>query len=191
MLKQKGTKAVAKIPLDSNSEKQRRGRHRKIQPSWVRGRADNYRGIFDLIWDHIWPGLSKAETRQDVVDSFSGARVGAYALEFVTLADLMLKVLRDRRFPRRKRTARINFLADSIAAHGVLTPRSSRDICDKHRARIKQVHRILFYEFYIECSCGYKGHSRKHACPQCEAAIPFEANSPLDIITVLDSDLDT
>jgi len=182
---------TVKIPLDTTSEKPRRGRHRKIQPSWVRGRADNYRDIFHMIWERVWPGLSKAETRQDVVNSFSGTTIGGYALEFVTLADLILKVLKDPKFPKRKREARINFLADSIAAHGVLTPRSSRDVCEEHRARIEHVHRILSYEYYIECSCGYKGHSRNHACPKCEAVIPFETNSPFDIASMLDSDPDT
>jgi hypothetical protein len=161
-----------KIPIDTASEKRPRGRPIKIQASWVRGRADNYRdNIFDLIWDHVWPGLSKAETRQDVVQSFSGAEVGAYATDLVILADLILQVVRDPKFPKRKREAQINFMADSIAAHGVVTPRSSRDICDRERARIKRVRHILRYEYYVECSCGYKGQSRDHACPNCEAQI--------------------
>jgi len=40
---------------------------------------------------------------------------------------------------------------------------SSRDICERERARVKGVHRILHYEFYVECSCSYKGISRNHA----------------------------
>jgi len=95
--------------------------------------------------------------------------------------DLILQVAHDPKFPKRKREAQINFMADSIAAHGVVTPRSSRDICDRERTRIKRVHRILHYEFYIECSCGYKGHSRKHGCPNCEAEIQFKPDSPFDI----------
>jgi len=83
--------------------------------------------------------------------------------------------------PKRKREAQINFLADSIAACDRVTPRSSRDICERERAQIKRVHRIIRYEFYIECSCGYKGRSRNHACPQCEAAIPLTADSLDDI----------
>jgi hypothetical protein len=113
------------------------------------------------------------------VNSFSGSGVATgYALDFVNLADLILRVLKDRKFPKHKREAQINFLADSIAGYGMFTPRSSRDICVRERARIKQVHRILCYEFYIECSCGYKGHSRNHACPQCEAEIQFTTASP-------------
>lgn len=133
---------------------------------------------FDLLWDEIWPKLSQAETGQDVVLSFSGTKAGSYALEFIPLADWILATLRDPKFPRRKREAQINFMADSIAGFGTVTPRSSRDICERERARIKKVHRVISYEYYIECSCGYKGHSRKHARPKCEAEIEFPLNSP-------------
>jgi hypothetical protein len=166
------------LPLDTDSEKTGRGRRPRIPASWIRGRADNYRWIFDLLWDELWPRLSKAQTAQDVVLSFSGTKAGSYALEFIPLAELILNVLRDRKFPRRKPEAQINFLADSIAGYGTFTPRSSRDICEKERARINKLHRILSYEYYIECSCGYKGHSRKHACPKCEAEIQFFPISP-------------
>lgn len=169
------------LPLDRGLEKPRRGRRPTIPASWTRGRADNYRWIFDLLWDEIWPKLSQARTEQDVVLSFSGTKVGSYALEFIPLANLILSVRHDPRFPKRKREAQINFLADSIAGFGMVTPRSSRDICEKERARMSKVHRILSYEYYIQCSCGYNGHSRKHACPKCEAKIEFSPISPFDL----------
>jgi hypothetical protein len=126
------------FPLDTNLEKPRRGRRPTIPASWIRGRADNYRWIFNLLWNEIGPKLSQAVTAQDVVNSFSGTKVGSYALEFIPLAELILSVLRERRFPKRKREAQINFLADSIAGYGVVTPRSSRDICERERAQIKK-----------------------------------------------------
>jgi hypothetical protein len=178
--KPKRARQTDKIALDKVSEKRPRGRPVKIQPSWVRGRADNYRYMFDLFWQHIWPDLSKAETQRDVIQSFARPEVGSYALDLIRSADLILKVVRDPKFPKRERRAQINFLADSIGAHGQLTPRSSRDVCERERARINRVHRILCYEFYIECSCGYKGHSRNHACPKCEAEIPLRPNSPFE-----------
>ncbi len=168
---------TAKFALDTGSAK--RGRKPKIPASWVRGRADNYRWILEQLWDRVWPRISKAETTEDVVTSFSSEKIGAYALEFVPLAGLILKVVRDRHFPKHKQQAQIIFLADSIAGHGLFTPRSSRDICERERARAKRSGRILRYEFYIECSCGYQGPSRKHACPECGAAIPFEADPRL------------
>jgi hypothetical protein len=58
----------------------------------------------------------------------------------------MLKVLRDREFPKRNKKARINFLADSLAAKGAVTPRTSRDICARarKRERKKSAPRIIF-----------------------------------------------
>jgi hypothetical protein len=132
------------------------------------------------LWEEIWPKLSQAETTEEIVLSFNGTKAGSYALEFIPLADLILTVLGDRKFPKRKREAQINFLADSIAGSAMFTPRSSRDICERERARIHDVLRILSYEFYIECSCGYKGNSRKHACPMCEAEIEFPLDAPFD-----------
>jgi len=178
--KDKQPRKTAKIPLDTFSRKRGRGRPRKIQPSWVCGRANNYRWIFDQLWPDVWPGLSKAQTQEDIADSFTIGGAKAYAANFVPLADLILQVLRDPRFPKQQRDAQIHFLADSIAAHGVVTPRSSRDICERERAQAKQKHRILYYEFYIGCSCGYSGYSRNHACPTCGARIPLEIDSPFD-----------
>jgi hypothetical protein len=172
--KQKKRRKDREFPLDRFSEKPRRGRPPKIPASWVRGRADNHRTILAQIWKHIWPGLSKAVTRQDVLNTLNGAQVStAYALDFITLADSILQVIKDPKFPKRKQEAQINFLADSIAGYGTFTPRSSRDICERERARTERVHRILAYEYYVRCSCGYTGPSRNHACPKCGAEIQF------------------
>ena len=168
------------FPLDMYFEKKRRGRKPNVVASWVRGRADNYRYIFDQIWTHIWPGLSKAETYQDVIQCLRSVGIGAYALELEIIANLILMVVHDPEFPKRKRKGQINFLADSIAGQGLVTPRSSRDICERERRRIKRTHHILSYEYWIECSCRYKGHSRNHACPKCDAKILLRTDSPLD-----------
>ena len=140
--------------------------------SEIRGRADNFRFIFGQVWDRLWPRLLRATTDQEVVDSFlEGAT--PYAQEFVpALANLIFGVLRDPKFPKR-REAQINFLADSLAALGYVAPRSSRDICQKERTKEKRAHHILRYEYYVECSCGFKGRSRDHACPKCGAEIDF------------------
>ncbi len=172
-----------KKPLDTVSEKPRRGRPIRIKATWVRGTADNYRTILNQIWDQVSPRLLKAKTREDVIGSYESADIGAYTLEFVQLAELILRVLKEPKFPKQSRKAQINFLADSIAAHGVVTPRSSRDICEKERKRIKRMHHIIRYEFWIECSCGYKGRSSNHACPECEAEIPLAGDLGLNAIT--------
>ncbi|MGO8983598.1 MAG: hypothetical protein ACLPHI_02705 [Terriglobales bacterium] len=170
----KGPK-TAKFPLDRVSEK-RPGRREKIGASEVVGRAHNYRWILNQVWDRLWPLLSKAKNEEDVIKAF---REGAkpYDGSFVpSLAGLVLKVMNERKFPKRKEP-RIHFLADSLAGVGLVTPRRSRDICEEERANAKKTHHIVCYEFYVECSCGYKGRSKKHACTKCGARISFGANS--------------
>ena len=115
----------------------------------------------------------KARTRDDVLASFREAEIGSYALEFVRMAELILQIVRDPDFPTSRPGAQINFLADSLGGQGVVTPRSSRDICARERVRIKSAHKILRYEVWIECSCTYKGRSRNLACPKCEAEVPL------------------
>jgi hypothetical protein len=90
---------------------------------------------------------------------------------------LVLDIICDPKFPKR-RDAPVNFFADSLAGLGDVTPRSSRDIAAKERARKKREHHIKRFEFRIECSCGFKGFSRDHGCPKCEATIPLPWNSP-------------
>jgi hypothetical protein len=177
----------ANFPIDRFSEKPQKGRPRKIQPHWVRGRADNYRWVFGQIWDRVGPRLVKAETRDDVLASFREAEIGGYELEFVRMADLMLQIVQDSDFPKSRREAQINFLADSLGGEGAVTPRSSRDICARERARIQNAHKIIRYEVWIECSCGYKGRSRNLACPKCQAEVPLNWNSGLDGSAIFNS----
>jgi hypothetical protein len=152
------------------SEKGSRGPHRRVVPSVVRGRADNYQGLLDNFWPKLWPSLSLAQTEEDVIVAFREAYPGEY--EFMPhLAPLVLKVLKERTFPKR-RTPQVNFMADSLAGLGLVTPRRSRDICADDRARAKRAHHILRCESYVECSCGYKGPSHDHACRRCGAVIP-------------------
>lgn len=74
----------------------------------------------------------------------------------------------------KRREAQINFVADSLAGLGWITPRRSRDICDQERAIKKRADKIIRYEFYIECYCGYKGRSHDPGCPKCGAKIILE-----------------
>jgi hypothetical protein len=145
---------------------------RALRPSEIRGRADNNRFIFGEVWDRVWPKLSRAQTDQEIIDAFvEGA--DPYAQNFMPgLANLVSRIIREPKFPK-KREAQVNFMADSLAGLDCIAPRSSRDICEKERVREKRAHRILRYEFYVECSCGFKGQSRDHACPDCGAEIDF------------------
>jgi hypothetical protein len=154
--------------IDKVSPKRGRGRPPRVSASSIKGHADNYRGILHNVWDRLWPRLSEAQTTDEVAAAFENATPGGS--EFTPHAALILSVLKDSKFPKRQE-ARINFLADSTAGLGLVTPRRSRDICAQERAREKRTHHILRYEYYVECSCGYKGHSEDHACPKCGARI--------------------
>jgi hypothetical protein len=173
MAKAKAAIGDSKKGLDKDSAKSSRGRWRTVRYSEVLGRADNYRYIFNEIWDRLWPLLSTADTEEKVVNAF---RDGAapYTSEFVpNLAALTVRALQEHTFPKRRKS-QIGFLADSLAGYGVVTPRRSRDICAEERANAKRQHHILRHEYYVECSCGYKGPSRDFACRRCKAAIAFQ-----------------
>ncbi len=168
-------------PLDTFPAKPGRGRRARIRPTEVAGRAANFRWIFEQVWDRLWPLLEKATGEEDVARAFQDGASPYQRGQFVPLAALAFQVIHERRYPKR-RLARINFLADSLAGVGVVTPRRSRDICAQERAKEKRAqsaHRIIRFEFYVECSCGYRGRSQDHACPKCGAAINFGSLSTL------------
>jgi hypothetical protein len=161
----------AKKDLDNNSQR-RRGPRRQIPPPTVIGRSDSYRKTLQEIWDSIWPSLSGAQSAEDVTRALESAP--PYGRGFAPFSSAILGVLKEKRFPNRRKS-RINFIADSIAGIPNVSPRRSRDICLEERAK-KDSTRILRYEYYVECSCGYEGHSKNHACPNCGAEIPFPMN---------------
>lgn len=160
----------AKNMLDTFSQKRGRGRPPKVVASWIGGRSNNYRVMLQRVWNDLWPLLSRANTEHDAIEAIQKAMPGEN--EFTPLAALILTVLKDSGFPK-TRKGRINFLADSVAGLGRVAPRRSRDICSEERAKAKRTHHIIRYEFYVECSCGYTGHSQGHACPECGAVIYF------------------
>jgi hypothetical protein len=165
---------MAKSEVGSNNllgpfpRKRGRGRSTQVSGLATKGRSDNYRGILHNVWDRLAPTLLEAVTEDDVINAFQTAAAGGS--EFLQQAGLILELVKDPKFPKRQK-ARINFLADSLAGLGLVSPRRSRDICTEERTRIKNTSHILRYEFYVECSCGYKGHSMNHACPECGARI--------------------
>jgi hypothetical protein len=167
----KNERKKSKKGLDTFSPKRPRGRPATVSASAVTGRADNWRGIFEHIWESLWPSFSIARSEDDVHSALKKAR--EYEGEFKSLAPLMLEVLNDPKFPKRKKP-QINFLADSLAGLGIVTPRSCRDICAKERVKRNRAHHIVRFEYYVVCSCGYEGPSANHACLMCNAAIPEE-----------------
>jgi hypothetical protein len=148
-----------KKTLDLISAKPKRGRPTAIRPSEVRNRGDNYRLIFGQIWNNVGQPLLRAQTEKEVVQTLE--KDSRYVSEFRGVAALILSVLHERKFPKR-RAAQIGFLADSLAARGITSARRSRDICE--RERNKKEHYIKRRDFYIECSCGYEGPALYGKC---------------------------
>jgi hypothetical protein len=173
MPKRKKFAKKQKEPLDTFSAKRARGRPPRMRFSEIRGRAGHFRWILNEVWDRLLPPLSAVQTEEDVIKAFQEG-ASPYERYFVPgMAALVLQVLRDPKFPKR-RTAQANFLADSLAGVGLVSPRRSRDIAAEERAqyRAKTKHHIIRYEFYIECSCGYRGPARDNVCRKCSAEIP-------------------
>lgn len=170
MTRRKKSKKQPKNLLDAVFPKRRRGRPNKAGASEVAGRAYNYRLIFSQTWEKIGDQLLKAQTGEDVLRAFDAT---PYKREFQDLTSLILSVLRDKDFPKKRTEAQTIFLAESLAARGDVSPRTSRDICAKERRReeAKSHHHIIRHDFYIECSCGYKGPARDNACRKCGAEI--------------------
>jgi lipopolysaccharide biosynthesis regulator YciM len=160
--------------ISQSASLKKRGPKPKVRPSEVLGRAENYRGFLDNMWDRFWPKCSAAQTEEEVITAFREAYSG-FSDIVPARALMILRVKSERTFPKR-RAARINFMADSLAGQEVVTARRSRDICAQERLVKKRAHRILRYEYFIECSCGYQGHSQHHACPDCGTKIEFPPN---------------
>lgn len=159
--------------VDTAFEKRGRGRPQTIPRDWIIGRADNYRDNLTQIWPTLGAPLLKAETEEEVINTLED-QGQPYAHTFVPLAAEMLVLIHDRHFPKRPK-ARVGFLADSLAGMPTITARSARDICVKERTkqRAKSPHKIIRKEFYIECTCGYKGPALDEACRKCGAKIPL------------------
>lgn len=170
MGKGKKAKTTSRNPLDRFSLKRGPGRPVKVVPSAVRGRADNWRHSLTRLWDDLEGPLLAAESPDDVSRAFETVLPGNN--EFPPYAEVIFRASKDPKLPKRKK-ARINFIADSSAGLGVVTPRRSRDICAEERAVDIQRHQIVRYEYWIECSCGYKGVSQGHSCKKCGAEILF------------------
>jgi hypothetical protein len=166
----------AKKGLDTFSQKRPVGRPGRVRASEVGGRSYNLRLQFGQIWDTVGEDLIRAQTQEDVLKTLDLA--GQYWRNELGsspgILSLIVGVVRDPKFPKKMRQRQINFLADSLAAWGSVSPRRSRDICEQERAkeRAKSPHKIIRKEFYIECECSYKGPARDNACPKCGAEIP-------------------
>lgn len=151
----------------------KRGPKEKIPASEVFNRAYDLKLTFEIAGKLLdWQKLLAAQSQGEVVAAFEAMDEG-YRRKFLYKPELTLKCLRDRKFPRRDRNAQEQFIADSLAGDGRVSLRRSRDICQGERSAQKRKGRILRREFYIECSCGFKGPAFRDACPDCGAEVSY------------------
>lgn len=158
--------ARAKVTKKSDT-KNPRGRPRLIEASVVVDSADTYAGWLRQYWPKLGCRLLAAQSVEEVNQAIK-QEAPDVATSLGRLAALMLAIIRDRKFPQVRSKAQIQFLADSMGGQGLVTPRSSREICAKQRNTVKHV--IVRREYYIECSCGYKGPALDGACRNCSTA---------------------
>ena len=143
--------------------KRRRGRP-GVDRSLVLQTANQLSVMLPGFWPRLVQPLLAAQSPGDVTRAFEA--LGLVSTSFVPhWSELILKIIQDRRFPRVRAKAQREFLADSLGAQGAVTPRRSREICAEERT--KKSHFIVRREYYIECTCGYKGPALEGACPDC------------------------
>lgn len=167
---------MAKKAIDKIPGRRQRGRPRECRYSEIWGRSENYRAILTNVWERLSGPLLIAESEDEITEAFQ-SHAPPYGGEFVPrLAGDILRVVREKKFPKRKR-AQIKFLANSLAGRPSVEPRTSRDICAKGEAaeKLNSSHRILRKEYYVECSCGFKGPALNNACRKCGAQISLLA----------------
>ncbi len=141
-----------------------KGRPARIDPNIVVGSADAFRAWFHQFWAKLGPRFLRAKSCEDIEKAIKedAPTIGGSLMHH---SALILAVVHDRRFPRARTESQIHFLADSLGGQGFVTPRRSREICAKERAKVRNV--IVRREYYIECSCGYKGPALDGACREC------------------------
>jgi hypothetical protein len=136
----------------------------------VTGHASNYELQLNEVWERLERPLLNSKTSDEVTEAFKKF-AAIYAGDFVPrLSCDILLLLNDPDFPQRA-LPRTRFLARSLAGRSTLSFRRSRDICEEadREEKRKSPHRILRREFYIECSCGYRGPALNNDCRNCGA----------------------
>jgi hypothetical protein len=166
------TQKKPKSPLTASQEK--RGRKRVLPPEIVVEHADYVLKVVVSLKDRIvWDKLETARTKSEAESAI--ARVPPFYREILRdrLAAI-LKWVREGKFPKKNLERKMLHLADSIGGDVLLSPRRSRDICYEYRKRpvSKQVGMILCREYYIECTCGYRGPANRGACARCGTRKP-------------------
>lgn len=155
----------------NKSGQRKRGRQRKIEPQVALENADAFRTQFAYAWSELGEKLLAASGPVELWEVVKSGR-GVISNTDYLFSERMFQIIHDRDFPRVRSKAQIRFLADSLGACGLVTPRRSREICAEERGKVE--HQILRREFYIECSCGYQGPALDGGCRKCGTSMLSE-----------------
>jgi hypothetical protein len=150
--------------MNQAAGKKPRGRPVRIDPGIVVGSADTFRAWFHQFWPKLGSHILSAKSSEEVGRAIN-EHAPSISAGLTPHSDLIFKIMHDRRFPRARTTSQMHFLADSLGGQGFVTPRRSREICAAERTKVRHV--IVRREYYIECSCGYKGPALEGACREC------------------------
>jgi hypothetical protein len=144
-----------------------RGRKRRIHAENVVRAANDLLKILEGCRDQIdWGKLELAKTEKEAASAFE--RLPSPHRERLNLwLPAIPEWAQEGKFPKTNLERKMRHLADSIAAEGFLTPRRCRDVCLEERKRQEKIGMIFRREFYIECTCGYRGPAKGGGCPQC------------------------
>jgi hypothetical protein len=119
-----------------------------------------------------WQKMLKANSDEDLAWVLKDVCPRARE-RFFYKSELLLAALKDIQFPKQDREAQEQFIADSLAAEGRVSIRTSRDLVQADRSARKKRGKIVRREFYIECSCGFQGPAYRDACPDCGAQVSY------------------
>ena len=152
------------MALNESSDKRGPGRPPKADPYLVIETAKAFRSQFSYAWQTMGEQLLAAESAVEVWEIVKSGRGVISNIDFV-FSERIFEIIHDPKFPRVRTKSQINFLADSMAAGGLVKPQRSREICAKERSKVQHV--IVRRDFFIECSCGYAGPALNGACQKC------------------------
>ena len=157
----------------TNQTRSKRGRRPMLPQDAVTLRASTYERELNEVWETLERPLLNSKTSHEVTEAFKKS-AGFCAADFVPrLSSDILLLLKDPDLPQRA-LPRTRFLARSLGGRPNLSFRRSRDICEEvdREEKRKSPYRILRREFYIECSCGYRGPALDDGCRKCGAQPP-------------------
>ena len=159
---------MAKKILDTHIGKRGRGRP-GVRKSEIQGRAYDFGLTLQHHWDALAEPFLKAESEEEFKRLMENAPPYVKTKFKPSLFPLVVKARKDLKFPKTPEKQKV-FFAESLAGHGRISPRRSRDICAEEGKKPR--HRIIRQEFYIECTCGYKGPALNRACRRCGTKAP-------------------